>query len=107
MMKQSAAFAAAMFALGLLPSLVAQDAEETARRVVVKADPDDQLASAYGAPPDLSHGRISTLTKSYVLSPFSVEVENTYTGSFFQDGTPAHLFTQEVELGFPARFTVG
>jgi hypothetical protein len=87
--------------------VLAQDAEETSPRVVVKADPDDELASAYGAPPDLSHGRISTLTKSYVLSPFTFEVENTYTGSFFRHGAPGHLFTQEVELGLPARFTVG
>ncbi len=96
-----------MFVLALLRTVLAQDAEETSSRVIVKADPDDELASAYGAPPDLSHGRISTLTKSYVLSPFTFEVENSYTGSFFRHGAPAHLFTQEVELGLPARFTVG
>jgi hypothetical protein len=101
------AFALALAALGLTRTALAQSAEETSPRLVVKADPDDELASAYGAPPDLSHGRISTLTKSYVLSPFTVEVENIYTGSFFRHAAPAHLFTQEVEIGLPARFTVG
>ena len=65
------------------------------------------LPSAYGAPPDLSHGRLSTLTKSYVLSPFSFEVETGYEGDAFRHGLPAHLFTQEIEMGLPARFTVG
>ena len=53
----------------------AQDVEN--RAVVVKAEA-EELPSAYGAPPDLSHGRISTLTKSYVLSPFSFELESGY-----------------------------
>lgn len=101
------AVSSALFALGLQRTVLAQDAEETSARVIVKADPDDELASAYGAPPDLSHGRISTLTKSYVLSPFTFEVENSYTASFFRHGAPAHLFTQEIEIGLPARFTVG
>ena len=50
------------------------------RQVVVRAEA-EELPSAYGAPPDLSHGRISTLTKSYVLSPFSFELEAGYEGS--------------------------
>lgn len=74
--------------------------------VVVQAEA-DELPSAYGAPPDLSHGRISTLTKSYVLSPFTFEVEGAYTGSIFRHGKPDHLFTQEIEMGLPGRFTVG
>jgi len=67
----------------------------------------EELPSAYGAPPDLSRGRISTLTKSYVLSPFSFELETGYEGDLFRHGLPAHLFTQEIEMGLPARFTVG
>jgi hypothetical protein len=82
----------------------AQDAEE--RAVVVKAE-GEELPSAYGAPPDLSHGRISTLTKSYVLSPFSFELEAGYEGSIFRHGLPSQLFRQEIEMGLPARFTVG
>src|SRR5438270_2136598 len=76
------------------------------RAVVVKAE-GEELPSAYGAPPDLSHGRISTLTKSYVLSPFSFELEAGYEGAIFRHGLPAHLFRQEIEMGLPARFTVG
>src|SRR5690242_15940576 len=76
------------------------------RQVVVQAAA-DELPSAYGAPPDLSHGRISTLTKSYVLSPFSFEVEAGYEGAIFRHGLPTELFGQEIEMGLPARFTVG
>jgi len=82
----------------------AQDAED--RPVVVNAEA-EELPSAYGAPPDLSHGRISTLTKSYVLLPFSFELEAGYEGDIFRHGLPAHLFRQEIEMGLPARFTVG
>jgi len=82
----------------------AQEAED--RPVVVNAEA-EELLSAYGAPPDLSHGRISTLTKSYVLSPFSFELEAGYEGDIFRHGLPAHLFRQEIEMGLPERFTVG
>lgn len=80
--------------------------EESERRIVVEAEA-AELPSAYGAPPDLSHGRISTLTKSYVLSPFSFEVEAGFVGEVFRDHSPAHLFQQEIEIGLPGRFTVG
>ena len=76
------------------------------RPVVVHAEA-QELPSACGAPPDLSHGRISTLTKSYVLSPFSFELEAGYEGDIFRHGLPAQLFRQEIEMGLPARFTVG
>src|SRR5438270_6505148 len=76
------------------------------RAVVVKAEA-EELPTAYGAPPDLSHGRISTLTKSYVLSPFSFELEAGYEGSIFRHGLPSQVFRQEIEMGLPARFTVG
>jgi hypothetical protein len=74
--------------------------------VVVQAEA-EELPTAYGAPPDLSHGRISTLTKSYVLSPFSFELEAGYEGAIFRQGLPAQVFRQEIEMGLPARFTVG
>ena len=73
------------------------------RDITVEAE---ELPSAYGAPPDLSHGRISTLTKSYVLSPYSFELEMGYEGSAFRHGAPSHLFRQELEMVLPARFTV-
>ena len=87
-----------------IAAMHAQDAEN--RAVIVKAEA-EELPSAYGAPPDLSHGRISTLTKSYVLSPFSFELETGYEGAIFRRGLPAQLFRQEIEMGLPARFTVG
>ena len=95
-------------ALGvLLASATATSAQETENpRVVVQAEA-GEIPSAYGAPPDLSHGRISTLTKSYVLSPFSFEVENGYEGDIFRHGLPVQLFRQEIEMGLPARITVG
>jgi len=88
----------------LVGSGVIAAAQETQRAVVVEAG---ELPSAYGAPPDLSHGRISTLTKSYVLSPFSVELEAGNEGDMFRHSAPLHLFRQEIELGLPGRFTVG
>ena len=95
------------FILCLLgPLIAAQPAEAqnaVERDVVVEAE---ELPSAYGAPPDLSRGRISTLTKSYVLPPFSFELETIYEGDVFRHGPPRHLFTQEVEMGLPLRFDV-
>jgi hypothetical protein len=101
-------FALAHTTLGvLLTGATAASAQETENpQVVVQAEA-GEIPSAYGAPPDLSHGRISTLTKSYVLSPFSFELESGYEGDIFRHGLPAQLFRQEVEMGLPARFTVG
>jgi hypothetical protein len=92
----------AVFVAGTVAAL----AQESENRVVVQGEA-GELPSAYGAPPDLSHGRISTLTKSYVLSPFSFELETGYEGDFFTDGSPLHLFRQEIEMGLPGRFTIG
>ncbi len=91
-------------AILLVASAAGQEMEN--RQVVVQAEA-GELPSAYGAPPDLSHGRISTLTKSYVLSPFSFELESGYESDIFRHGLPAQLFRQEIEMGLPARFTVG
>src|SRR3954447_6826014 len=89
----------------LLVSACATRAQESeTRQIVVRAEA-DELPSAYGAPPDLSHGRISTLTKSYVLTPFSFEVETGYQGDIFRQGGPLQLFWQE--MGVPGRLTVG
>jgi hypothetical protein len=97
-----------VFVLHLFASLIAArlaDAQNAVtEHVTVEAE---ELASAYGAPPDLSRGRISTLTKSYVLPPFNFEVETIYEGDVFRHGPPLYLFTQEVEMGLPWRVTVG
>src|SRR5215472_6167960 len=101
-------FTLAQTTLGvLLAGTTATSAQETETpEVVVRAEA-GEIPSAYGAPPDLSHGRISTLTKSYVLSPFSFELESGYEGDIFRHGLPSQLFRQEIEMGLPARFTVG
>src|SRR5438874_13711840 len=103
---QSSFWILACIALAIfsLPGATGQEMES--RAVVVNAEA-EELPSAYGAPPDLSHGRISTLTKSYVLSPFSFELEAGYEGDIFRHEVPAQLFRQEIEMGLPARFTVG
>src|ERR1700704_1877159 len=95
----------AALAILLLAQTSGADAQEIKNRPIVIEG--EELPSAYGAPPDLSHGRISTLTKSYVLSPFNFELESGYEGSLFRHGLPAQLFRQEIEMGLPARFTVG
>src|SRR5438552_302651 len=97
----------AALAILLLAGTTAANAQEMENRQVVVQAEAEELPSAYGAPPDLSHGRISTLTKSYVLSPFSFELEGGYEGDIFRHGLPVQLFRQEVEMGLPARFTVG
>src|SRR6266566_5667333 len=94
-------------AILLVAGTIAANAQEIENRQVVVQAEAGELPSAYGAPPDLSHGRISTLTKSYVLSPFSFELEAGYEGSIFRHGLPSQLFRQEIEMGLPARFTVG
>ena len=96
-----------MLAILLLAQATRAGAQEIENRQVVVNAEAEELPTAYGAPPDLSHGRISTLTKSYVLSPFSFELEVGYEGAIFQHGLPAQLFRQELEMGLPARFTVG
>src|SRR6266446_4430875 len=87
---QSSFWILACVALAILsvPSATGQEIEN--RQVVVRAEA-EELPSAYGAPPDLSHGRISTLTKSYVLSPFSFELEAGYEGDIFRHGLPSQL----------------
>src|SRR5437879_12542418 len=87
-----------------VPNAAGQETEN--RQVVVRAEAEG-LPSAYGAPPDLSHGRISTLMKTYVLSPFSFELEAGYEGDIFRNSAPAHLLRQEIEMGLLVRFTVG
>jgi hypothetical protein len=97
----------AALAILLLAGTTAANAQEMENRQVVVQAEAEELPSAYGAPPDLSHGRISTLTKSYVLSPFGFELEAGYEGAVFRHGLPSQLFRQEIEMGLPARFTVG
>jgi hypothetical protein len=100
-------FSRAWLAILLVPGTTAANAQEIENRQVIVSAEANELRSAYGAPPDLSHGRISTLTKSYVLSPFSFELEAGYEGSIFRHGLPSQLFRQEIEMGLPARSTVG
>ena len=96
-----------MLAVLLLAGSTAANAQEAENRAVVVKAETEELPSAYGAPPDMSHGRISTLTKSYVLSPFGFELEAGYEGAVFHHGLASQLFRQEIEMGLPARFTVG
>jgi hypothetical protein len=103
---QSSIWILACVALAIFLVAGAAGQEMENRQVVVRAEA-EELPSAYGAPPDLSHGRISTLTKSYVLSPFSFELEAGYDCAIFRHGLPAQLFRQEIEMGLPTRFTVG
>src|SRR5260370_4904534 len=95
------------FAIVLFAGTTTTNAQEAENRAVVVKAEAEELPSAYGAPPDLSHGRISTLTKSYVLSPFSFELESGYEGNIFRHGLPAQLFLLEIEMALPERFTVG
>jgi len=97
----------AALAILLLAGTTSANTQEIENRRVVVETEGEELPTAYGAPPDLSHGRISTLTKSYVLSPFGFELEAGYEGAVFHHGLASQLFRQEIEMGLPARFTVG
>src|SRR5437879_1422528 len=97
----------ASLAILLVAGNIAANAQEIENRQVVVQAEAGELPSAYGAPPDLSHGRISTLTKSYVLSPFSFELEAGYEGAVFRHGLPSQLFLEAFEMWMPARSRVG
>src|SRR5438552_5080268 len=97
----------APLAILLVAGAAAAGAQEIENRQVVVQAEGEELPTAYGAPPDMSHGRISTLTRSYVLSPFSFELEAGYEGAAFRHRLPGQPFRQEIEMGLPARFTVG
>jgi hypothetical protein len=73
----------------------------TAESVVVTGD---ELPSAYGAPPAFSRTRFAPATTAYVLPPGSILAATIYEGEAFREGRPAHLFTQEIEVGLPCRF---
>src|SRR5438552_17818248 len=81
------------------PPLTAQIAVE--EHVIVTGD---DVTSAYGAPGGLSRARFAPLTSAYVLPPWTFYFGTIYQGSFFDDGAPDHLFTEEVEMGLPHRF---
>src|SRR5437016_13204113 len=97
---QSSFWILACIALAIfsLPGATGQEMES--RQVVVRAEA-EELPSAYGAPPDLSNGRISTLTKSDVISPFSFAIETGYEGEIFRHGLPAQIFRQQIEWWMP------
>ncbi len=75
----------------------------TAARVVVT---DEGVPSAYGAPAAFSRSRFSNLTNAYVLPPLGVYAGLIYEGDALRYDHPAHIFTQEIELGLPHRFGI-
>ncbi len=75
----------------------------TAERILVRGE---EVPSAYGAPPAFSRNRFSPLTDAYVLPPGGFFLGALYEGDFRRHDSPAHIFTQEVEVGLPYRFGV-
>lgn len=90
----------AIFSIGALLSAHAQDATS---QIVVTGE---EVPSAYGAPPGFSRARFSGLTNAYVLPPGAVYAALIYQGDALRFNRPNHSFTQEVEVGLPARFGV-
>jgi len=66
----------------------------------------EEVPSAYGAPPGLSRSRFSPIVKAYVLPPWAVYAGLIYQGDALKFNRPDHTFTEEIELGLPARFGV-
>src|SRR4051812_34312627 len=78
-------------------------ATESTSRIVVTGE---ELPSAYGAPPAFSRTRFSPTATAYVLPPGAFLAATIYEGDAFPHSGPAHMFTQEVEVGLPHRFGV-
>src|SRR6266566_2374465 len=66
----------------------------------------EEVPSAYGAPPALSRSRFTPLLNAYVLPPWAVYTSVIYQGDALRFNRPNHMFTEEIELGLPARFGV-
>jgi hypothetical protein len=66
----------------------------------------EEVPSAYGAPPGISRSRFSPIVNAYVLPPWAVYTGIIYQGDALRFNRPDHMFTQEIELGLPARFGV-
>jgi hypothetical protein len=90
-----------VLSLALFDFLTIPASAQTVENVVVTGD---DVTSAYGAPGGLSRARFAPLTSAYVLPPWTFYFGTIYEGSFFDDGAPDHLFTEEVEMGLPHRF---
>jgi hypothetical protein len=83
----------------------------TEQPVVVTAQgpvllPDQEVPSAYGAPPQFSRSRFSNVVNAYVLPPWAFFFGELFEGQGFRHGPPDYLFTQEIEMGLPYRFNV-
>src|SRR6478735_9875073 len=68
--------------------------------------PDQEVPSAYGAPPQFSRSRFSDTVNAYVLPPWAFFFGELFEGQGFRHGPPDYLFTQEIEMGLPWRFNV-
>ncbi|MGC2627703.1 MAG: hypothetical protein WA269_12775, partial [Candidatus Udaeobacter sp.] len=68
--------------------------------------PDQEVPSAYGAPPQFSRSRFSNVVNAYVLPPWAFFFGELFEGQGFRHGPPDYLFTQEIEMGLPYRFNV-
>ena len=66
----------------------------------------EEVPSAYGAPPGISRSRFSPIVNAYVLPPWAVYAGIIYQGDALKFNRPDHMFTQEIEVGLPARFGV-
>src|SRR5438876_11656444 len=66
----------------------------------------EEVPSAYGAPPAFSRSRFTPLLNGYVLPPWAVYAGVIYQGDALRFNRPDHMFTEEIELGLPARFGV-
>jgi hypothetical protein len=66
----------------------------------------EEVPSSYGATPGLSRSRFSNLTQAYVLPPGAVFAGLIYQGDALRFNRPDHMFTQEIEIGLPARFGI-
>jgi hypothetical protein len=96
-----ALIASGLVEFGALCSLQAQTAQN--ERLIITGE---EVPSSYGATPGLSRSRFSNLTQAYVLPPGAVFAGLIYQGDALRFNRPDHMFTQEIEIGLPARFGI-
>jgi hypothetical protein len=98
---RAAAVLGFLTSLALHSTALAQTAQS--ERLVVTGE---EVPSSYGATPDFSRSRFSNLTQAYVLPPGAVFAGLIYQGDSLKFNRPAHMLTQEVEIGLPHRFGI-
>src|SRR5260370_17328102 len=81
-------------------------AQAVTEEPIVVTGEGEEVPSAYGAPPGLSRSRFSNAVNAYVLPPWAFFFGELFEGQGFRQGPPDYLFTQNLQIVFPSRFSL-